>query len=496
MKKCIIIGSGLGGLSSGCILAKNGYDVTILEQGNQIGGCLQCFKRGDSIFDTGMHYIGSADKGQTLYAMFKYLGILSEVKLQKLDTNGYDIISYMGKHYRLATGREDFVKALSEKFPDSKEELYKYYDTIKLVASSSAIHSLNENVDLNIHAEYQLKSVNDVIDSLITNPILRQVLTGVLPLYAGERDKTPFTTHALIMDFYLESAYRIIGGSSIVADALAAQISKLNGRILTNKKVVKIETDDRHATGVFTEDGNCFKADLIISSIHPACTMELTSSKLLRTAYRKRIKEFHNTTSAFVVYLKFRENMVQYMNHNLYYYRSESTWGCEKYDGQSWPKSILYMHFCHKENPEYADSGEIITYMDYNEMKPWFGTHIGNRGEDYKQFKRKKAETIIDALEVEIPGLRNCIECYYTSTPLTYRDYTGVPEGAMYGVAKNVNVIGLGTVSSRTRIPNLFLTGQSITSHGMMGVLAGSFITCSEILTTEVLFPQLKKSLE
>ena len=134
--------------------------------------------------------------------------------------------------------------------------------------------------------------------------------------------------------------------------------------------------------------------------------------------------------------------------------------------------------------------------MDYNEMKPWFGTHIGNRGEDYKQFKRKKAETIIDALEVEIPGLRNCIECYYTSTPLTYRDYTGVPEGAMYGVAKNVNVIGLGTVSSRTRIPNLFLTGQSITSHGMMGVLAGSFITCSEILTTEVLFPQLKKSLE
>ena len=141
MKKCIIIGSGLGGLSSGCILAKNGYDVTILEQGNQIGGCLQCFKRGDSIFDTGMHYIGSADKGQTLYAMFKYLGILSEVKLQKLDTNGYDIISYMGKHYRLANGREDFVKALSEKFPDSKEELYKYYDTIKLVASSSAIHS-------------------------------------------------------------------------------------------------------------------------------------------------------------------------------------------------------------------------------------------------------------------------------------------------------------------------------------------------------------------
>ena len=41
MKKCIIIGSGLGGLSTGVILAKNGYEVTILEQAKQIGGCLQ-----------------------------------------------------------------------------------------------------------------------------------------------------------------------------------------------------------------------------------------------------------------------------------------------------------------------------------------------------------------------------------------------------------------------------------------------------------------------
>ena len=67
MKKCVIIGSGLGGLSCGCILAKNGYEVTVLEQGLQAGGCLQCFRRGDAVFDTGMHYIGSADRGQVLH---------------------------------------------------------------------------------------------------------------------------------------------------------------------------------------------------------------------------------------------------------------------------------------------------------------------------------------------------------------------------------------------------------------------------------------------
>ena len=56
MKKCVIIGSGLGGLACGCILSKNGYEVTVLEQGFQIGGCLQTFRRGDAVFETGMHY--------------------------------------------------------------------------------------------------------------------------------------------------------------------------------------------------------------------------------------------------------------------------------------------------------------------------------------------------------------------------------------------------------------------------------------------------------
>lgn len=60
MKKCIIIGSGLGGLSCGVILARNGYDVSILEQHYQIGGCLQCFSRKGVKFETGMHFIGSA----------------------------------------------------------------------------------------------------------------------------------------------------------------------------------------------------------------------------------------------------------------------------------------------------------------------------------------------------------------------------------------------------------------------------------------------------
>ena len=91
--KVIIIVSGLGDLSSGVILAKNGYDVTILEKGAQIGGCLQCFTRHGAKFETGMHFIGSAAQGQTLNQLMRCLEIDQAVKLSQLDPQGYDVVS-------------------------------------------------------------------------------------------------------------------------------------------------------------------------------------------------------------------------------------------------------------------------------------------------------------------------------------------------------------------------------------------------------------------
>lgn len=493
MKKCIIIGSGLGGLSCGVILAKNGYDVTVLEQGHQAGGCLQCFQRGTATFDTGMHYIGSAGEGQVLQLFLQYLGVCPHISLSRLDTNGYDVISFRGKHYNLANGKEAFIESLAAHFPKSREELARYYDLVKQVASSMAMHSLNRQADINISTAYQTKSVNEVIESIVSDPTLQQVLAGIQPLYAGVKDKTTFATHALIHDSFEQSAYRIVGGSEKVAKALTHEIERLGGRVLTNKKAEKIECDQTHATAVVTSSGERFPADVVVSAIHPASTLRLTDSKLIRPVYRKRIGSYKNTTSVFVVYLKFRKNSLRYMNHNLYCYRGDTVWGCEQYDDTSWPKFLLYMHFCHKDNPEYAETGKIMTYMNYDEVRQWQGTTVGHRGEDYEAFKRKKAQLLIDALEEEIPGIRNYIEDYYTSTPLTFHDYTGTPEGTMYGIGRYVETTGLNSISCKTRIPNLFLSGQSVTFHGMYGVIAGSFMTCSEILSKETVFAQLER---
>ena len=80
-QRVIIIGSGMGGLSCGVVLAKNGYQVTVLEQAAQPGGCLQCFSRRGARFETGMHFVGSARKGQTLDRLLQYLEIKQDILL-------------------------------------------------------------------------------------------------------------------------------------------------------------------------------------------------------------------------------------------------------------------------------------------------------------------------------------------------------------------------------------------------------------------------------
>ena len=61
----------------------------------------------------------------------------------------------------------------------------------------------------------------------------------------------------------------------------------------------------------------------------------------------------------------------------------------------------------------------------------------------------------------------------------------------MYGIAKDITRGVASRVHHRTKIPNLMLTGQNINSHGILGVLVGTMVTCGEVLTSERIFQQI-----
>ena len=492
MKKCIIIGSGLGGLSTGVILAKNGYEVTILEQAKQIGGCLQCFQRNGAKFETGMHFVGSLDDGEVLSNYFNFLGIKDKVEVSRMDTSSYNTISLNGERFSIANGHEQMIESLSERFPKEKDNLRRFWQLVDTVAQESPYYDLNR-IDRNAQLDLRLftTSINEVIDEVISDPTLRNVLVGDMSLYAAQRDRTPFSTYAFVSNFYNKSAFRFVGGSDNLAKALAEVIKENGGKIYTGCRVVRAHSNNGSVTSVELENGELLEGDVFISDVHPMQLSSMFTGKELRPSFYSRIESIKNTPSVFSLFLKFKPGALQYMNTNFYGYSCDSPWDMENYDDTSWPRGYLYMHHCHEKEQKYAKSGVILAYMLADELSEWAQTTIGKRGQSYEDFKREKAEKLLDAVERDFPGLRSYIEEYYTATPLTYRDYTMSPGGSMYGMAKDITLGLAGRVSYKTKLPNFFLVGQNINAHGILGVMVGTLNVCSALLGEDIIRKQM-----
>jgi all-trans-retinol 13,14-reductase len=130
--------------------------------------------------------------------------------------------------------------------------------------------------------------------------------------------------------------------------------------------------------------------------------------------------------------------------------------------------------------------------MNWRDVEQWDGTKVMRRGDDYEEFKRRKAQQCIEFVGKYIQGLEEHVEKVYTSTPLSYKDYTSTHEGSAYGIKKDFSKLMFTMLTPRTPLPNLLLTGQNLNLHGVLGVSMTSFFTCAEILGMDKIKDLLK----
>lgn len=489
----VIAGSGLGGLICGNILSKEGMKVCILEKNNQIGGCLQTFKRNNVVFDTGVHYIGSLGEGQITNRYFRYLGIFNKLKLKELDKDAFEIIDYGGKEYRFASGYDHFEESLSSQFPGENKAIAAYCSKLKEVVRELRLYNLEATEYMNItDSEHITVNAHDYIASLTDNITLRNVLAGTNQLYYGDKFKTPLYIHAVLSHSLIESAWRPVDGGSQIATLLAGEIVRNGGVIRTKVKVEKFTLHNGKIEAALTDSHEEIRGRIFISDIHPTVTIGMIDNGALKKAYRSRISDLNNSGSVFTVYAVLKKNTFRYLNSNLYYYRVNDVWDGLNYSEQSWPGGYVLMTPAASGSDDYAESAIIMTFMKYEDVRRWENTFVENRGDEYHQFKNEKALKLISVIEEKYPGFSSCIQSFYTSTPLTYRDYTATPEGSVYGVIKDCNNILKNYVTARTPVQNLLFTGQNVNMHGVTGVCIGALQTCGELLGVNYLIDKIK----
>ena len=495
----LIIGSGMGGLVAGNILSREGYMVCVIEKNKQIGGCLQIYVRDKVIFDSGVHYLGGLDKGQNLCQIFRWLGLMDKLRLEKMDPAfDYILLGSDDKEYRIMQGYESFGKQMVLDFPEEEKAIQIYISTIQNICDRFPFYRLRVE-DAGEKQEVMGLSAKKFIESITKNEKLRAVLAGNNMLYAGSGDKTPFYVHALTVNSYIESSWRCLDGGVQIAKILAENIKEAGGEIIRNRQVKKLIVEDGHVVNAVLSDGTAIYAKHFISNTTPKNTYRMLDSSLIRPASRSRVENMDTTISSFILNIVFKKDHFPYIKHNYYYHQAGKVWEMDQYNEENWPLGYAIYISPSVSKQDYAGGMTIFAYMRYDEMSAWelsFNTISSkqSRGAGYDAFKKRKAEKLLDRVEEKFPGIRESILHYYTSTPLTYRDYIGNEDGNLYGPIKDFQDPLRTLFSPKTRIPNVYLTGQWLNLHGILGTAISGMITAAALMGKNDFIEKIKNA--
>lgn len=484
----VILGSGLGGLECGAILSREGYSVCVLEKNPVIGGCLQTFQRHGHRLDTGIHYIGSMDDGQILNQYFRYFGVRDALALRRMDEDAFDTVMLGGRGYEIGMGYDRFAANLAQAFPAEAANIERYCDLLRSVGGTMSVEKLRRGMISDDSMKYLELPAGSTIDAMFGDSTLRNVLGGTSALYAGVREKTTLYHYGMINHSFIESSYRFVNGSQQLADALADRIRANGGRVLTGREVTSIRVCDGRVSAVEVGGGEVFGGRHVISNIHPAVTFGLIEkTPLIKKATMTRLQSLENSYGIFSVYMVMKRGSVAYRNRNFYIYGDGDTWQTEYDTRRDVPRMVLLNMQAAGQEQEHATVVSLLCPVPMGMFGRWEDTRAGRRGGDYAEFKERLAERVIDFVAGYFPELRANAEHIYTTSPLSYRDYTATPGGSAYGIVKDYRSPLTTLVSVNTRVENLLLTGQNMNVHGALGVTVTAALTCSRLLGAEYL---------
>ena len=475
-----IIGGGMSGLFTGALLAKNGYQVAVLEKNHIIGGGLQSFRRGDAVFNTGMQAFCGYGDDFALKHFIDYIGLdHDDLHFVQLDSDAQEIVWTDREHaYRLPKTRKKYEEYLISQFPHETTGIHQLLDAIYEIGSTFDYFWLHP---MQLHpaaAKYGVITARQLIDSCISDKTLKRLFEYVGMHLGYNLSCLPATELGMILNLYIEGGWRIAGGNLPFAKQLAQFIEENGGKVYNNSEVSKVTAENREVVSVETMDGLIYEADQYVCAIPPKAFLKITNGEVLRSTTYNRIMDFNNDSSCFICHIKLKPNSMRYRN-NLIFIPTPTA-------DQSLPHYISMLTPPTLNQGEWADTVEILTFTRYGEYKQWENTRTGHRGVDYEETKEQLAQRTIAYISRFYPELSEAVDTIYVSTPLTVRDFYGNPDGAVYAQQGMFAPV-------KTKASNLFMTGQSVQYQGLFGTLTTS-IAVAEIMMGKSLIGEIAKA--
>ena len=497
----IIIGAGLGGLTAGAKLSKEGKKVLLIEQHNIPGGCATTFKRNDFKIEVGLHMIDGLDDGDPKLKMFKELSVLDNLEFKRIP-EFYRFVK-PGVDMSIPDSYEQAIEVLTERYPAEKKGILKFFKVIlalrkeifrvprqkwRMLLSMPIFPFLAPNLMVRENT-----TVGQFLDTLFNDDDLKLVLLGTLGYYHDD----PYNLSLLYFSvgqgsFFSGGGYFIKGGSQMLSDYLASVIEDHDGKVVYGHIVNEIIIENGAATGVKYSEKSATKGEqqnasgkyIVANAALPNVIGELLKDTQAKTKLSNTIGNPEIAPSILSVYLGFKKPPKDLGNR---YYSTiffdggiASQKELAKYHHIDLSKRIfIFVDYSQIDSglaPEGKSVG-VFSAMDY--ISDWDTLPK----ERYKERKEEAAQILIGRLDKLIPGIKDEIEYYEVGTPTTIRRYTLNPKGTAYGYAQIPRQAGRKRAKIRSPIRNLFFASAwTEPGHGFTGAILSGYWCAEEIL--------------
>ena len=480
MKKIIIIGGGLGGLTAGALLSKQGHQVTLLEQHNVVGGSATTFRRrGGFTVEVGLHEIDNPFDGGEKERIFRTLGVFDHITFIKPD-----------EFFRIKTGKSDFVMpdgidkakdALIQKFPKEKSGIEAYFSSITAVAQDieklSTIKFWQKMLFPFLFRsvfKYRKSTLKEVLDSIIDDEELKLILSANTPYYHDKADDFSFLYHSIAQySYYKGGGWYIKGGSQLLSNYLASIINDHGGEVITKANVTEILHRSGKVTGVhYEKKGMRFllRSDIVISNASPMQTYRMAD---IPYEMKRSLG-----ISLLTLYLGFSKNLKSVYGKRAYssfYYRGANSPADYNLTlaKDITNRAAVFVDYSQIDSgltsPE-KSLGAVCT-VDY--LRDWEGLDE----EEYKAKKASVAEAYIKLLELDYPGIGELIEYAEVGTARTVQRYLKTPNGTAYGFAPTASQFFREPEYQSDKLEHLYSVGAWVIGGGFTpAILSGSMV--------------------
>ncbi len=455
MKRVTIIGAGLGGLSTGALLAKSGFRVTILEQHSIVGGCATTFKRGDFTCEVGLHKMDGVYTNALVVDTFKKLDVYKHIEFIK--PNEFFSIRLKDSEFIMPNGIKEAKDALIAKFPNEKRGIELYFKYISKIAKSYEILQSNNifktPFTLLTILKFKSKSVSEVLEKIITDKELFTILNANVQYYNDSPKTLSFLLHSIAQYSYFSGGgYFIKGGSSTLSNYLAKVIKENGGAVITKANVTAANKNS--VEYMYKKQKHILLSDIIISNISQEQTY-----KLFNIEYKEH-KELAN--SLLTIYLGFSKNL-----KTIYGKRAYSNF----IDNFAF---VDYSQIDSNLSPKDKSFGAIC-FID--SIKNWESLDKSS----YKAKKDAILQEYIKKLEKHYPNITDYIEYAEVGTPKTVKRYIKTPNGTAYGYKPTPKqFFKIPKVQSK-KIKNLYFVGQFVIAGGFSPAIISGAMCAKEL---------------